>query len=88
MKHLNLKQLGEERVNWLRLLHHCQLSKQSRPGIQGRNLEAGTAETEAVEERGLLAWSAHFLIQSRTTCPGVEPPFLGLVPWDGPSRTT
>jgi hypothetical protein len=54
------------------------LLREVRAGTQDRNLEAGT-EAEATEEHCLLACSACFLIQHRTTYLGVTPPTVGWV---------
>lgn len=57
---------------WLIYPDHRSSSREARAGIQSRNLEAGT-EAQTIEERCLLACSAHlctacFPTQPRTTC--------------------
>ena len=56
------------------IVHHCRKSGQELK--QGRNLEAG-ADPEAMEGCCLLACSACFLIEPRTTRPGMAPPTMG-----------
>jgi hypothetical protein len=50
---------------------------QGRNSKQGRNLGAG-AEAEAMEGNCLLACSTGFLIEARTTSPGMAPSTVGL----------
>ena len=47
---------------------------EAKAGIQGKNLEAGTEEAEAMEECCLLAYSVCCLLHPRSTCPRVALP--------------
>lgn len=57
----------------------------SQPGMkevsvtQGRNLEEGADDAEAMEDapHGLLSWLSY---APRTACPGMAPPTMGLGP--------
>ena len=58
---------------------HIAVHHQRKSGLeltQGRSLEAG-ADAEAMERCPLLACSACFLIEPRTTSPGMAPPTMG-----------
>jgi hypothetical protein len=78
------KQVGEQRVYSAYTYVHIAIHHQRKSGQelnQGRNLEAG-ADAEAMEAMLLtgvlpLACSACFLIEPRTTSPGMTPPTMG-----------
>ena len=70
------KQAREERI-CLILPQHCSSLMEVRTGAQtGRELEAGT-DADARERHYLLVCSVCFLIESRTTNPGMAAPIMG-----------
>jgi hypothetical protein len=73
-----IKQLGEKMIylaiNFHSTVHHQRKSGQEPK--QGRNLEAG-AEAEAMEGCCLLVCSNCFLMELRSTSPGMAPPTMG-----------